>query len=388
MYPPHSLGGYEVMWQSWVRHSRLQGHDVRVLASDFAVADVSASDEPAVRRDLRWYWRDHRFPRYAPWTRLAIEKHNAAIIDRELDGERPDAVVWWSMAGMSFGMVERVRRQGIPSVAVVADYWLEYCLKTDGWMRMFHGRPRLGWAIERLTGLEASINLAETLTPVFASDTVRRSAARIFPPFANAEVAHHEPDAELFVPAPPRPWRWKLLCLGRVVPDKGTDLPIRALTYLPEASLDVIGAGAGSYLDDLKRLVRELGLGQRVTFGERPRAEVASAYEDADVVIFPVRWPEPWGLVPAEAMAVGRPVVASGRGGSGEYCSDGENCLIFDPDAGAAQLAERIQTLARDAELRARLIDGGRETVEALNAVSFAERVQANIHRVAAAGPS
>ena len=52
--------------------------------------------------------------------------------------------------------------------------------------------------------------------------------------------------------------------------------------------------------------------------------------------MFPVRWNEPWGLVPIEAMARGRPVVATGRGGSGEYLRDGENCMLFDADDDAA----------------------------------------------------
>jgi len=72
-------------------------------------------------------------------------------------------------------------------------------------------------------------------------------------------------------------------------------------------------------------------------------------------------WEEPWGLVPLEAMARGRPVVATGRGGSREYLRDGENCLLF--AAGSApSLAAALRRLAEDPGLRARLRDGGLAT--------------------------
>ena len=63
------------------------------------------------------------------------------------------------------------------------------------------------------------------------------------------------------------------------------------------------------------------------------------------MVVFPVRWEEPWGLVPIEAMARGRPVVATGRGGSGEYLRDGENCVLFEADD--AERARRCSGAAR-----------------------------------------
>jgi glycosyltransferase involved in cell wall biosynthesis len=93
----------------------------------------------------------------------------------------------------------------------------------------------------------------------------------------------------------------------------------------------------------------------------RTRAELPDAYAAADVTIFPVIWEEPWGLVPLESMALGRPVIATGRGGSADYLRDGENALLYEAgDAGA--LAAAIRRLAADPELRTRLREGGLET--------------------------
>jgi glycosyltransferase involved in cell wall biosynthesis len=108
---------------------------------------------------------------------------------------------------------------------------------------------------------------------------------------------------------------------------------------------------------------------------------LAELYADADAVVFPVRWHEPWGLVPIEAMSVGRPVVATGLGGSGEYLRDGENCLIFDPKRGAAQLAERLRALASDEGLRVRLRDGGFATAARFGEDDFSEAFERLIER-------
>jgi glycosyltransferase involved in cell wall biosynthesis len=86
--------------------------------------------------------------------------------------------------------------------------------------------------------------------------------------------------------------------------------------------------------------------------------------------VFPVTWDEPWGLVPLEAMAVGRPVVATGTGGSREYLADGENCLLFPADD-ARTLAARLRRLAGDPALRERVVAGGRRTAATYTEAAF-----------------
>src|SRR5205807_4900295 len=111
------------------------------------------------------------------------------------------------------------------------------------------------------------------------------------------------------------------------------DDAIAALAALPpQATLTVAGGGEPAEIARLESLVTALGLGGRVRLiGMRSRDELISVYDAADVVLFPVRWREPWGLVPLEAMGLGRPVVATADGGPGEYLRDGENCLVVPP---------------------------------------------------------
>ena len=186
-------------------------------------------------------------------------------------------------------------------------------------------------------------------------------------------MAHPGVDRRRFAERPPQAWGWRLAYVGRIDPRKGIDLAIRALGELPDAAtLAVDGWGDEEHLAELRSLVDELGLGERVSFSRSARSDLAGVYAAADAVLFPVRWDEPWGLVPLEAMSVGRPVVATGRGGSGEYLAAGENCLLFDPDEGGAPaLAAALRRLAEDDALRERLRAGGRATAAKLTEDAF-----------------
>jgi glycosyltransferase involved in cell wall biosynthesis len=130
----------------------------------------------------------------------------------------------------------------------------------------------------------------------------------------------------------------------------------------PAATLRIVGEGDEPYRQELQALAARLGVADRVRF-EPARAPEAlpEVYRGADAVLFPVQWAEPWGLVPLEAMALGRPVVATGRGGSGDYLREGENALLF--EAGdPAGLSAALVRLSEDPALRARLREGGLRT--------------------------
>jgi glycosyltransferase involved in cell wall biosynthesis len=171
----------------------------------------------------------------------------------------------------------------------------------------------------------------------------------------------------MFLEQPPerrsRPWSWRLLFVGRIVEQKGVETAIASLPLLPaRAELRIVGEGDRVYRSRLEQLAARLGVSARVSFdGARPHDRLVEIYRSADAVLFPVSWPEPWGLVPLEAMALGRPVLATGRGGSGEYLIDRQNALLF--EAGDERgLASALEALAADPQLRERLRRGGNET--------------------------
>jgi glycosyltransferase involved in cell wall biosynthesis len=351
------------MWRSAMLHLERHGHETRVLTTD---TDTGASepDDPNVRRDLRWYLREREFPPLPRGEILGLERHNARVLRAELRGFRPDVVTWWSMGGMSLSMVERVRRAGIPAVGFVVDDWLDYGPKADGWTRALARRPRLVGAIaERVVGAPARLDLERAARYVFVSETTRgrAEAAGIRP--ASSGIAHGGIPASFIGPAPEREWEWRLLYVGRLDPRKGVHTAVEALAQLPEAAtLTLVGGWDDREERRLREVASDRGVEGRVRFeGQRSREEAKEAYDNADLVIFPVVWEEPWGLVPIEAMARGRPVVATGRGGSGEYLRDGENALLFDAEDADA-LARAVTRFAEDPELRRRLREGGLAT--------------------------
>jgi len=61
-------------------------------------------------------------------------------------------------------------------------------------------------------------------------------------------------------------------------------------------------------------------------------ATLASCYQKAQALIFPIQWEEPFGLVMVEAMSCGTPVIAYNRGSVAEIVKDGVTGFIVDPD--------------------------------------------------------
>jgi D-inositol-3-phosphate glycosyltransferase len=126
--------------------------------------------------------------------------------------------------------------------------------------------------------------------------------------------------------APDRPL---VLFVGRLQPLKGPDVAIQALAGLShrDAALAIVGGASGAEGHEetahARRLVDELGLGDRVLFIEpQPHHILSSYYRAADVVIVPSR-SESFGLVALEAAACGVPVVASAVGGLLNIVHDG-----------------------------------------------------------------
>jgi glycogen(starch) synthase len=393
VYPPHHLGGYEVIWSGVMRHLRAEGHDARVLSTDYRNPRLAAGvpEEPDVHRELEWYWSDHAWRPLGPRATLALERHNAAVLDRHLHEFDPDVVTWWPVGGMSLSLIERVRRAGLPALLFVLDPWPYYGPERDRWIRMWSRLRPLAPLAARLTGIPTRLELATAGRWVFCSGTIRDEtlALGIEPPELTVITPGVDRSFTDVPPEPePTPWRWRLLYAGRVVAQKGVATAIEALALLPaEATLRIVGDGDPAFRAELERTADRAGVRDRVTFdAARALSEMPDVYREADVVVFPVDWPEPWGLVPLEAFAVGRPVVATGRGGSGDYLVDGQNSLLFAAgDAGA--LAARLNTLAADASLRDRLREGGYATAASHTEDGFNRRALVEIEVAGAAAP-
>lgn len=363
-YPPHRCGGYELHCRMAVEHLRASGHEVHVLTS--AREGGTADRDPFVRRELV------RFP-VAP-SALSVrdawrgELRTGSAVERALREIEPDVVSLWRLGELSMSILERVRTARVPMAGMVCDPWMVEGPRRDPWSALRGHRPRL-----------------DDVRWLFVSDALLSAVALEVELGDDVAVAHAGVELSRLPLAAPKSWSGSLLYAGRLSGLKGVDTAIRATARLPGARLRVVGEGDAA---PFRALADELGCAERVEFtGPCPPRRMAGAYARADVVLFPSRWEEPFGLVPLEAMACGTPVVASGTGGSAEYLRDGANALVVgaEDDAG---WATAITRLAGDAALRGRLRDGGRATAEQFPAARNAEAVRVALEDVASREPA
>lgn len=157
-----------------------------------------------------------------------------------------------------------------------------------------------------------------------------------------------------------------VLQLGRMVPRKGVDNVIRAVSVLREqhhlqARLLVVGGEAQRAdpmqtpeIRRLATLAAQLGIAEQVNFtGAQPRQALRDYYSAADVFVT-TPWYEPFGITPLEAMACATPVVGSAVGGIRSTVLDHKSGFLVPPhDPGA--LAARLAQLQRDPLLAQRM---------------------------------
>jgi len=197
---------------------------------------------------------------------------------------------------------------------------------------------------------------------VFVSEFLAESAAdRLGGTAAVRVVVRNGVDVERFRPAetPRTSTEPVVLFVGRVIPEKGADLLLRAAAKLRSARrrfrIRVVGSSGFSATDPLTPYERSLRvaaapLQDMVEF--KPfvgRAQIVEEYLGADVMCVPSNWDEPLSLTISEAMACGLPTVASRRGGIPEL--GGDAVLYFDPP-NVDELAERLAYLLDETSAR------------------------------------
>jgi glycosyltransferase involved in cell wall biosynthesis len=186
--------------------------------------------------------------------------------------------------------------------------------------------------------------------------------------------------------------RRRVVFAGRVVAPKGVGILIRAARTV-DAEFVICGDGLG--WDAMRRLARRLGVHERMSFkGWLSAEELARELAEASVVAMPSVWPEPFGLVGIEALAAGRPVVASFTGGVGDWLEDGVNGLCVtpgDPRALARALNELLADPTRQQTMGAagkRMVAGRFSAQHHLTALLEAYRTARSTWEGARAGSS
>ncbi|WP_077104201.1 GDP-mannose-dependent alpha-(1-6)-phosphatidylinositol monomannoside mannosyltransferase [Mycobacterium terramassiliense] len=282
---------------------------------------------------------------------------------RRLIGERGIDTVWFGAAAPLALLAPRARQAGATRV-----------------LASTHGHE-VGWSM--LPVARSVLRRIGDCTDVvtFVSRYTRSRFASAFGPAARLEYLPPGVDTERFRPDPAARAELRtryglgerpvVVCLSRLVPRKGQDILIKALPsirrHIDGAALVVVGGGP--YQDALRKLARDCGVAEHVTFTGGVRADELPAHHAlADVFAMPCRTRgagmdvEGLGIVFLEASATGVPVVAGLSGGAPETVQHNKTGLVVDGRS-VDEVAEAVTALLGDRDRAAAMGAAGRTWV-------------------------
>jgi glycosyltransferase involved in cell wall biosynthesis len=197
-----------------------------------------------------------------------------------------------------------------------------------------------------------------------------RSQAMAFSPadqWGKLHIVHCGVDPTLFNPVEHSGEAGRLLFVGRFAAAKGLPILLEAIAELNQVrgrSCTLTIAGGGPDEAAMKRQISELGIGEHVKFvGYQSQAQIRELMSDTDVFVM-ASFAEGVPVVLMEAMAGGVPVVATAIAGIPELVDDGASGFLA-PPGDVHSLAQRIDELLADPQLRRRFGQAGRLKVEA-----------------------
>ncbi len=156
-----------------------------------------------------------------------------------------------------------------------------------------------------------------------------------------------------------------ILTIGVMTGQKGHDLLLQVLPGLlkEKNNVKLLLVGFGPHLEKLKSLAEKLHAADDVVFtGKIPHDELQFYYNLADIFVFPTQRVEAGPLVVPEAMACGRPVIASRIGGIPTVIEDHKDGILIEP-GNLKELKERILEVLNDEELAKNLGNNARKKV-------------------------
>jgi glycosyltransferase involved in cell wall biosynthesis len=290
----------------------------------------------------------------------------------DLRRERPDVVLDWMAKTHLYG-APAATLAGMPDRLV----WWQHGLPSGHWM------DRLATALPaRAVGASSHASAREQrrLWP-------RRSTFVVHPGIDEAALGAHDDVADLRKALSLPAGKSLIGCVGRLEPGRRQHELLRAVATLRARGADVhalvVGGDAlglsGGYEDGLTRLVGELALDGAVTFtGHVPNAAPYIAM--LDLLVQP--GPESFGIAVLEAMALGVPVVAANAGGAKEIIEPGRSGLLV-AAGDEVGLADAVERLVGDPQLRTRLQDGGRARVRSsFSADRMTDELQRQLERI------
>lgn len=385
-YPPHFIGGAELMAHEQAKSLSRLGHEVRVFAGELG----SSRPRHARMDDVHDGLSVHRVatvpedysPEFLNFLHPVVDDHFSAVL-REF---APDIVHCHNLLGLSAKLPILARRHGARTICTLHDFW-GFCLRNtairadgrpcddtsqcrsclprihDGRRLRVPMRFRKDFMRLALEHVDRFVTPSRYIADRYAWAGLPSDRLTVIP--NGIDVGRFRPSATLSVHDDVR-----ITYVGYFGAHKGVATLLDALSLLslslpeggPRVTLQL--AGEGPERDAYLTRIEALGLGDRVDFlGKVRPADMPGVYARSDIVVLPSIWDENQPVCLMEAMAAGLPVVASRKGGIPELIDHGVNGLMF--AAGDAQdLAVQLAKLIADPGLRRAAGQAGRRRVE------------------------
>lgn len=348
VYPPHIIGGAEIIAHHWAKEYRAQGHEV----ASFAGWQMGGHEPYSEFTEDVEGLRVHRIviPGHAWSFENQAEEHRgvAQSFRRVLREFRPDVVHSHNLAGLDPAIVSIARQSGAKSLVTLHDYW-GFChwnttLVPSGELcRNFAGcpqcipehRPTLTPAAIANYQINRRYHLSQADLLISPSQHLVNSYLTAGFPAAPFRVVPNGLDYSRFVRSRgtprPAPGPLRFVFLGHLGKHKGPELVCRAFADPGLRGLASVSLyGAGDLQPMLVDLVKELGAESSVHLMPKvPNHEVPDLLCEFDALINASIWPENAPVSMYEAMAAGLAVVASDLGGNREMiCRSGGGALF------------------------------------------------------------
>lgn len=381
LYPPHYLGGYELICYMVVNELRARGHQVQILTSNHRVEGRTTSEpELMIERKLEI----HGFYGH-PWRNIyklgKLESYNNKVLTSTIEAFKPDLVYVWNMGGLGKSLVLTLQKLGLPTVFYLSDHWIARGFSSDVWLQWWNRKEvkishRAVRALAKIVGIRRKLQSQAPTNPesdvrfqrlYFCSKALRKLTASAGFEVMHGAVIYAPVDIQRFFgnPKPESAALKRFLWVGRLSPDKGILTALKAMQLVQpkfDGELHVYGGGDPKYVQELKAFVNAHKL--RVEFQSANMDAMPAIYREYDALLFTSEWAEPFALTPLEAMASGLPVIATLTGGSRELFRHGFNAFTYNA-GNSEELAARMLELAIDHRTRARIAATGQTEVRA-----------------------
>ncbi|HET9018519.1 MAG TPA: glycosyltransferase family 4 protein [Acetobacteraceae bacterium] len=298
--PPKLYGGTERVVNSLTEELVAMGHDVTLFASGDSITSAKLD---------------------APWPRAL-----------RLDPDIRDWVATYAI------LIEHVRQRAhlFDVLHFHIDYWPNsvFTRQNTPFLTTLHGRLDL-------PEFAAVYRFFPTVPLISISDSQRKP----LPDLNWAETVHHGIPEQLLAPVPAEQSYFAFL--GRISPEKGIERAIRiakAAGVKLKVAAKVDNADRAYYESEVAPLLTDANV---EFIGEINDAQKPEFLSGAKALLFPIDWPEPFGLVMIEAMACGCPVIAFRRGSVPEVMDDGVTGFVVENVEEAVAATTRLHEIDR-----------------------------------------